>query len=273
MAREIGRGCLVGARALVTEGKIFPDHSLIIGSPAKAVRTLDGAATEALRGSAPHYVENWHRFASGLHRIDGESAGRVREARVGAGTRRRGMRLRISTAIPFLSNRTTCAGVEPIVTRSPIAGRTSTATAAPDRETSISLAANSRPFVNVIVVPDCAARSGRVAGLPAFRVARDWRARSTVRRVCRAWWVVVSSGSRSRQGTCGRPISLDAAEVVKIDDDAFAWLDADVGREGDAARRHVDRRAIEFVPIGAHEPSVTQTFTRSCLVARRSPIR
>jgi carbonic anhydrase/acetyltransferase-like protein (isoleucine patch superfamily) len=68
---KIGRGCLVGARALVTEGKEFPDHSLIIGSPAKAARTLDAEAIAALRGSAAHYVENWRRFASGLKRIDG----------------------------------------------------------------------------------------------------------------------------------------------------------------------------------------------------------
>ena len=39
---RIGKGCLVGANALVTEGKEFPDRSLIVGSPAKAVRTLDG---------------------------------------------------------------------------------------------------------------------------------------------------------------------------------------------------------------------------------------
>ena len=34
---RIGRGCLVGAGALVTEGKTFDDHSLIMGSPAKAI--------------------------------------------------------------------------------------------------------------------------------------------------------------------------------------------------------------------------------------------
>ncbi|MBX9901521.1 MAG: gamma carbonic anhydrase family protein, partial [Burkholderiaceae bacterium] len=37
---KIGKNCLVGAGALVTEGKQFPDNSLIIGSPAKAVRQL-----------------------------------------------------------------------------------------------------------------------------------------------------------------------------------------------------------------------------------------
>ena len=37
---RIGRFCIVGANALVTEGKEFPDYSLIVGSPAKAVRVL-----------------------------------------------------------------------------------------------------------------------------------------------------------------------------------------------------------------------------------------
>jgi carbonic anhydrase/acetyltransferase-like protein (isoleucine patch superfamily) len=67
---RIGRFCLVGANALVTEGKEFPDHSLIVGSPAKAIRTLDAASAERLRQSAKHYVENWKRFASGLVRLD-----------------------------------------------------------------------------------------------------------------------------------------------------------------------------------------------------------
>lgn len=66
---RIGRGCLVGAGALITEGKVFPDHSLIVGAPAKAIRTLNSSAVEALRASAEHYVERWRRFASGLKRI------------------------------------------------------------------------------------------------------------------------------------------------------------------------------------------------------------
>jgi carbonic anhydrase/acetyltransferase-like protein (isoleucine patch superfamily) len=66
---RIGAGCIVGANALVTENKEFPDNSLIVGAPAKAVRTLDGAAAEKLRASALHYVANWRRFATGLKRI------------------------------------------------------------------------------------------------------------------------------------------------------------------------------------------------------------
>ena len=63
---KIGRNCLVGAGALVTEGKEFPDNSLIVGSPAKAIRTLDDAAIAGITRSAENYVKNWKRFAAGL---------------------------------------------------------------------------------------------------------------------------------------------------------------------------------------------------------------
>jgi carbonic anhydrase/acetyltransferase-like protein (isoleucine patch superfamily) len=63
---RIGRNCLVGANALVTEGKEFDDNSLIVGAPAKAIRSLDDAAAEALTRSAEHYVDNARRFAREL---------------------------------------------------------------------------------------------------------------------------------------------------------------------------------------------------------------
>ena len=63
---RIGRGCLVGAGALVTEGKDFPDGSLIVGAPAKAVRSLDADAIAGLRASAEGYVANMRRFRAGL---------------------------------------------------------------------------------------------------------------------------------------------------------------------------------------------------------------
>ena len=67
---RIGANCLVGANALVTERKEFPDCSLIVGSPAKAIRTLDAAAIESIRRSAEHYVANWRRYVAGLVRLD-----------------------------------------------------------------------------------------------------------------------------------------------------------------------------------------------------------
>jgi carbonic anhydrase/acetyltransferase-like protein (isoleucine patch superfamily) len=66
---RIGRNCLVGAGALVTEGKEFPDGSLIVGSPAKVVRSLDGDAVAGLTGAARHYVANAKRFKAGLRMV------------------------------------------------------------------------------------------------------------------------------------------------------------------------------------------------------------
>jgi len=67
---KIGRQCLIGAGALVTEGKEFPDGSLIIGSPAKAVRTLTPEQIERLKASAEHYVAQARRHRHGARRID-----------------------------------------------------------------------------------------------------------------------------------------------------------------------------------------------------------
>jgi carbonic anhydrase/acetyltransferase-like protein (isoleucine patch superfamily) len=66
---RIGRNCIVGAGALVTEGKEFPDGSLIVGAPARALRSLTPQQIEGLKASALHYVNNDRRYASGLKRI------------------------------------------------------------------------------------------------------------------------------------------------------------------------------------------------------------
>lgn len=52
----IRKGCVVGAGALVTMGKEFPPYSLIVGSPAKAIRPLTEAEIQGLHESAEHYV-------------------------------------------------------------------------------------------------------------------------------------------------------------------------------------------------------------------------
>lgn len=66
---KIGMGCLVGAGALVTEGKEFPDYSLIIGSPAKAVRTLAEADIAKLASIADGYVQRGKTYRTDLTKI------------------------------------------------------------------------------------------------------------------------------------------------------------------------------------------------------------
>ena len=63
---QIGRDCLVGAHALVTENKVFPDRSLILGAPAKVVRELSDEEIAHIRWSADVYVRNASRFLSDL---------------------------------------------------------------------------------------------------------------------------------------------------------------------------------------------------------------
>lgn len=66
---RIGKHCLVGAGALVTEGKEFADGSMIIGSPAKAVKQLTPEQIEGLRNSARSYVENARRYRATLSKV------------------------------------------------------------------------------------------------------------------------------------------------------------------------------------------------------------
>ena len=66
---KIGQNCLVGAWALVTEGKEFPDGSLIVGAPARVIRSLGEAEAQMIARAADGYVKRWQRFASGLKRI------------------------------------------------------------------------------------------------------------------------------------------------------------------------------------------------------------
>src|ERR1700680_4632314 len=62
----IGTNCLVGAGALITEGKTFPDNSLIVGAPARAVRTLDEKAMKMIAHGAEIYVRRFKQYAKGL---------------------------------------------------------------------------------------------------------------------------------------------------------------------------------------------------------------
>ncbi|MBU4609622.1 gamma carbonic anhydrase family protein [Achromobacter sp. GG226] len=66
----IGKESLVGAGAIVTEGKVFPERSLILGAPAKVVRTLtDEDVARMARGTAG-YAAKSAVFRTELEAID-----------------------------------------------------------------------------------------------------------------------------------------------------------------------------------------------------------
>lgn len=66
---RIGARCLVGANTLVTEGKEFPDASMILGSPARVARRLGEVELALLKMSSASYVQNHQRFRESLRQI------------------------------------------------------------------------------------------------------------------------------------------------------------------------------------------------------------
>ena len=66
---KIGKNCLIGACALITENKVIPDGSLVMGSPGKVVRQLDDQAIAGLTASALHYQDNMRRFRDTLQAV------------------------------------------------------------------------------------------------------------------------------------------------------------------------------------------------------------
>ncbi len=66
---KIGAGSIVGAGSVITEGKEFPANSLIIGAPARVIRTLDAEQAERAARPARSYQRNGPRYAKGLKKI------------------------------------------------------------------------------------------------------------------------------------------------------------------------------------------------------------
>lgn len=66
---KIGKQCLIGANALVTENMDIPDGSMVLGSPAKIVKTLDQPTQTRLKMGAEHYVQNSAHYKTGLKEI------------------------------------------------------------------------------------------------------------------------------------------------------------------------------------------------------------
>jgi carbonic anhydrase/acetyltransferase-like protein (isoleucine patch superfamily) len=65
----IGRDCLIAAGAVITEGKVFPDRSLIIGAPAKVHRQVTDADLAAMRVNVDAYVQRGAAYKTQLTRI------------------------------------------------------------------------------------------------------------------------------------------------------------------------------------------------------------
>jgi len=66
---KIGRGAVIGAGSVITEGKQFPEYSLVIGSPARVIRTLTPEQATAMGRAAKSYQIRGPQFKKGLKKI------------------------------------------------------------------------------------------------------------------------------------------------------------------------------------------------------------
>ena len=66
---DASRQGVIGAGAVITEGKQFEPRSLVVGAPARVVRTLTPEQVAALTAGAPVYIAKGRRYKTGLKRI------------------------------------------------------------------------------------------------------------------------------------------------------------------------------------------------------------
>jgi carbonic anhydrase/acetyltransferase-like protein (isoleucine patch superfamily) len=67
---RIGKNSIVGAHALIPEGKEFPDNSLIVGVPGKAIRTIPAEQEGMLTMNAQIYFDRWQRYRHELKLVE-----------------------------------------------------------------------------------------------------------------------------------------------------------------------------------------------------------
>jgi len=59
---KIGKNCIIGANTLVTENKVIPNNSLVLGSPGKVIRKVTDDEIKIICENAKHYVKNSKRY-------------------------------------------------------------------------------------------------------------------------------------------------------------------------------------------------------------------
>ena len=59
---KIGKNCIIGANTLITENKVIPDRSLVVGSPGKIIRQVTDEEVENIKENANDYVANFKKY-------------------------------------------------------------------------------------------------------------------------------------------------------------------------------------------------------------------
>ncbi|MFZ8385222.1 hypothetical protein ACO1LZ_14640, partial [Staphylococcus aureus] len=67
---QIGPGCLVAGGAVVLEGTVLPEGSLVAGVPAKVRRALTPEEREGILRNARTYLERSEQHSGAIHHGD-----------------------------------------------------------------------------------------------------------------------------------------------------------------------------------------------------------
>jgi len=59
---KIGKNCIIGANTLISENKVIPDRSLVVGSPGKVIRQVTDKEVEEIKENSKNYVENYKKY-------------------------------------------------------------------------------------------------------------------------------------------------------------------------------------------------------------------
>ncbi len=59
---KIGKGCVIGAHALITEGMVIPDFSLVLGTPGKVIKQLPESVIDGIHIGMAHYLHEAKRY-------------------------------------------------------------------------------------------------------------------------------------------------------------------------------------------------------------------
>ena len=63
---KIGKNCIIGAKSLITENKVIPDNSLVMGSPGKVIREVTEKEKKAVLAKTKRYQDNWKRYSKSI---------------------------------------------------------------------------------------------------------------------------------------------------------------------------------------------------------------
>ena len=59
---KIGKNCIIGSKALITEGMEVPDGAMVLGVPGKIKKILNDEEQSVVSLGAAHYIENYKRY-------------------------------------------------------------------------------------------------------------------------------------------------------------------------------------------------------------------